>query len=348
VNLLSLLAGLIFGAATTAGSVLVMRRVAIALGFVDRPRPDRFHTTAVPLLGGIACIAGIAASAVAWERLFQAQGWQGQVSGHLFAAAVTGTFGLLLLGLVDDRRNLRPLLKAVLQGIVLAAVLVLWRPDGNLSGPFRSALAWLAAMVLINAWNYLDHADGIFAGVAAVASAALALAWGAFVGEARALGLLWGLCGASLGFLLWNAPPARIFLGDAGSLPLGFLLVLASLAIIDHAAPGGYAAAIAVHFIPVTDMALVSLARIRARRSPFRGGRDHSAHRLSALFGQGGALVLLVLIAALFAGVGLFLGPKHPRTTVGLLLLSSLAFLGGLLGRKPPPPARPPVVPGGR
>jgi len=307
--------------------VPVARKVAVRAGFIDHPRADRFHAEPVPLLGGPACVGGIAAGIAAGAILHHGV-WP---AGSMPAAAAIGTVAFLGLGLIDDRRPIAPLPKAIAEGLILAMALLVWRPHGLLAGPAGIVAAWVGAMALVNAWNYLDHADGIFATASACAAAILSLSWTLDAADPRAAAALAGICGAMLAYLVFNRPPARIFLGDAGSLPIGFLITLACAALVDGARPAFRPAVAAALAIPLADMLLVTIVRLRARRSPFRGGREHTGHRLSARFGPRRAVVIVALASALSGALGLLLGPAHPRlafASIGAFTLIFLVMLG--------------------
>jgi UDP-GlcNAc:undecaprenyl-phosphate GlcNAc-1-phosphate transferase len=270
----------------------------------------------------------------------------GAAAIRLAGAAGIGAAGLLVLGLRDDRRSWSPLSKGIAQGLLLLCVLLLWRPEGRLASWTGLGLAWLCGMVLVNAWNYLDHADGIFASTAAVASAVLAGGLAAGSGWGCASGLMWSFCGAMLGFAVWNRPPARIFLGDAGSLPLGFLLVLAALAVVDSGPPRTVPVAVGAHCVALTDLFLVTIARLRDRRGLFLGGRDHSAHRLTRLLGARATMIVFILGAAGYGAVSYMAGARLPVGVTAILPMICLLLAVTLL-RLPPPAsirtASPPV-----
>jgi UDP-GlcNAc:undecaprenyl-phosphate GlcNAc-1-phosphate transferase len=190
-------------------------------------------------------------------------------------------------------------------------------------------------MVAVNAWNYLDHADGVFATAGSIAAAILATA-ALRISVTPAAAIAAGLCGSLAAYLVWNAPPARIFLGDAGSLPIGFLMVLVSAAIIDR---GGLASAPSVlgsHALPIMDAGLVTFVRLHEGRDPFRGGREHTAHRLIARTGARGALAVVALAGSALGAAGL-LGWGCPIAAIAWI---AAAMVGGaiLLARIPPRP----------
>ncbi len=343
-NLLVPFLSIAASAATTAAAVLPLRRLAQALGFVARPRADRFHERTVPLLGGPACILGLFAAVVLAWKLGAGTPHAAPAEGRLLFAAIAGILGMGALGLRDDRRSLPPLPKAAVEGLVLLAVLWIWKPSGRLAGLVPSSIAWVWAMLMVNAWNYLDHADGIFSATLVVSSAMVAALCGGAVGGWIVPGLLWGLCGAGLGFLSWNKPPARIFLGDAGSLPLGFASILAGLAIIDRVPADLLGAGLAGQALPLSDFLLVTVVRLRAGRSPFVGGRDHTGHRLTLRLGPRGAILAAALAAASLCAFGFFAGFAPAVVAIGAVLLAA-GILALLVGRFPSPDTlRPPTI----
>ena len=316
-------------------------RLARRAGFIAHPRADRYHRSPVPLLGGAAWLVG-AAGAVGLAWLAAPAVAQPAGAGSLLPAVGLGIAGFFLIGLRDDRRALAPLPKAGMQLVVWAAVLAAWRPAGPLAQPAGLALAALAGTVLINAWNYLDHADGVLATVGAISGAVLGLAIGPALGGGPFFALLWAGVGGLLGFLLWNLPPARLFLGDSGSLPIGFLLAFSSLVLIERGGPEARTAAAAAHAIPVADLLLVTLVRLARGANPFRGGREHTGHRLFRALGASRALLLLALCGT---GLGLFAllyGPAHPGAGPALVAcFVATAALALSAVSAPGPPAAP-------
>ncbi|MFB3906833.1 MAG: hypothetical protein ACE15D_00380 [Candidatus Eisenbacteria bacterium] len=275
-------------------------RLAGAIGFLDLPRDDRHHRRAVPLLGGAACLAAAACGLLL--------AGPGGIAGdrRLAAALAAGVLGLFALGLRDDRAALRALPKAAAEAAILAAWIVLLPFEGRLAGlPARGA-ALAAAIVLVNAWNYLDHADGVFAS-ASIGSAALLVA-GAAGAAPDLLPLPLAALGAAAGFLAWNRPPARIFLGDAGSLSLGCLLVSASLLAFDRLPEGRAGFSIAAQAVPLAEMLLVSAVRLREGRNPFLGGCEHSGHRIAARWGAAVAPLPPLLASAALGGIAWLAG----------------------------------------
>lgn len=248
------------------------------------------------MLGGVALMAGMmAALAVASIALDAAT-----------ASVLVAMVLLFALGLTDDRRGVGVLPKLVVQAVA-AAVVVAGGWTLAIESPVWAAVStgfWLVAMV--NATNLLDNQDGAVASVAALAAGAfLVLQPAPSLGSALAGGVL----GGCIGFLIYNAPPARIFLGDAGSLPLGLALGVAGLALHRSIPPERSAAwlvPLLVLMVPILDTTWVSLGRLARGKNPLTSpGTDHLAHRLNAVVGPRGAIVALMmlgLVGALTAG----------------------------------------------
>ena len=262
-----------FGVAGAAALLLtpLAARLARRLRLIDHPKDGRFHREPIPYLGGLAVagalllVGGLAA------------GPSGQLTTILLSAlAVGGT------GLADDWKTVSPFAKLAVE---TAAGLSLWLV-GVRAGFF--GIEWLDLVVTVvwvvavtNSLNLLDNMDGLAAGVSAIAALAffvIAASRNDYLVASFAL----ALSGASLGFLRYNFPPARIFLGDAGSLMLGFLLAAVALK-LDLLGENAFVRAAVPALIlgvPLFDTVLVVLARVRDRRPVYLGGTDHASHRL--------------------------------------------------------------------
>ena len=253
-------------------------RLARATGAVDRPKSDRWHRRETPLLGGVAIVAG----------LLVALGLSDQLSREVLGVAA-GILILFATGVVDDIRGLRPATKLVAQ-IVAAGVLIGmgvragWPENPLLSVP----LTFLWVVGITNALNLLDNMDGLAAGVAAISGLSVAACAALVPGGGAAAAVLVALAvtGAAAGFLPWNRHPARVFMGDAGSLPLGFALAASGL-LATHREAGQLAIVLAAPLlalaVPILDTTLVSIVRKWHGRRISQGGRDHLSHRLVAL-----------------------------------------------------------------
>jgi UDP-GlcNAc:undecaprenyl-phosphate GlcNAc-1-phosphate transferase len=315
------------GAAVAAALAPAAQALARRLDLVDRPKEERWSKRPTPLLGGVALLGGVLAAAAAG----------GLPLGDPRVRAVgAGALLLFAVGLWDDVRGLRPSAKLAAQ-VAAAAVLVLGGVEVELVE--RRILAipltvfWVVGIT--NALNLLDNMDGLASGVGGIAALVLA-ALGASSGVPWLGALALGVAGAALGFLPWNVSPARQFLGDAGSLPLGFLLAAAGI-LGTYREAGNVlvvlAAPVCVLGVPILDTTLVTLARRLHGRKVSQGGKDHLSHRLVALgMGERRAVGILWTVTALFGGVALLVSPSvGPGDSAGPLLLLGLLAAGGAI-----------------
>jgi UDP-GlcNAc:undecaprenyl-phosphate GlcNAc-1-phosphate transferase len=315
----------------------IVRAVARATGYLDHPDERKPHPEPTPLLGGVAVAGAIVAGPLLARAVTHAP-----VSSPSLGVALGGLLSLGL-GLVDDRHPMRPLGKLLGQ-LGVALCLVTW---GGASGfladrPLLAAAAVLAVVAILNAVNFLDAMDGIVSAVAPITAlgfVALALVHGAGID----LALAWGTVGAAAGFLVFNAPPARIFLGDAGSHLLGFVLAALSLQALDASFTLPHLAAVAVLVAyPLFDVVFVVSTRIAARRPIHVGGVDHTTHRLGRICGRWGTLGVIASAVSLSAVLGTWLwGVESSAFAIGVVTCLGLgyAIFGAWLGRTRPTPA---------
>jgi UDP-GlcNAc:undecaprenyl-phosphate/decaprenyl-phosphate GlcNAc-1-phosphate transferase len=302
------------------------RRVALRYGITDRPGNGKLHTRATPYLGGVAIL--LTALVASWFL----PSWTAQGVGILFGAAVVG-----LVGLVDDMRMLGPLPRVMTEVAAASLAFATGARVHLVNDPVDWALtvAWL--VVLTNAFNLLDNMDGA-AGVIASVTAIAVTVTAALGGQVLVAGLAAIVAGCCVGFLIYNWHPARIFLGDAGSLFLGFLL--ASLALELRSTAGHRAVLAAVVLLAGTalfDTTLVVVSRVRAGRSIMVGGTDHTSHRLARLGLPTPAVVVvlaLVTAASCAFGVAVSRGALAPWTVVPLAMVGVVG-LGWLLREDP-------------
>lgn len=322
---------LLAGAAAFCVTLLltpIVRAFAVRSGRVSRPVADRWGRRAVARLGGVALFAGIVASASA------ALPPGGMMTGLLAALSLA-----FLLGLVDDLRQLAPYTKLIGQlliGCLVVAAgirieLVRW---AWLSIPLT--VFWL--VFVMNAFNLLDNMDGLAAGTGAIA--AMFCAWhSAFAGQWVLAGFSAIVCGACLGFLCWNFPPAKIYMGDSGSHVLG--LSLAALALWGswrHSSQlaGILAVPTLVLAVPIFDTCFVTLQRLANRQHPFVGGRDHVSHRLAVLgLSTRQTVVALYAASASLGALSLLTLALRPLAVlvVSAFVLAGVLLLGGYLAR---------------
>jgi UDP-GlcNAc:undecaprenyl-phosphate GlcNAc-1-phosphate transferase len=314
-----------------------MRRVASATGYLDQPEARKPHPEPTALLGGVAIALALLVGLVLARTLFGAPVPMPPV-GVLVGGALS-----LALGMLDDRRPMGPLGKLAGQ-LAAALCLVYWGPDVPLirESPLAAALAIFAVVALLNAINFLDAMDGIVAAVVPITAAGF-LALGLFRGAPIDLALAWGLLGACAGFLVYNSPPARIFMGDAGSHLLGFALAtlaLQSLAEIPLTAPR-LAAVLLLLGYPLFDVLFVVISRVSRGRPIHVGSVDHTTHRLGRRFGPWGALGIIAAAVTLNAALATWIwGCLDPQVAVATVLISGLSYaiFGAWLGRISPTP----------
>lgn len=248
---------------------------------------------------------------------------------------------LHLLGVIDDRRALGPWVKMVVMlGCATAMTLVTRTRLFTFVDPLVGG-AWLSVLVTIlwvglvtNALNFIDNMDGLCAGVTTIASACF-LAATLLHGQWFIAAMLALLLGACLGFLAFNIPPARIFMGDGGSLVVGFTLAFLTVrtTYYDPEAAGGWYGVfmpLAVLAVPLYDFVSVSLVRLSQGRSPFVGDQQHLSHRLVQRgFTKPAAVGLMCSLATITGVSGIILGSLEPwqAILVGLQIIITLLAL---------------------
>ncbi len=336
-------------------SGFLVRALARRLGWMDKPGGRKHHPQPIPTGGGVAVWLGVVlpmGGAFGLAFLLESP-WGSALPGVAVLRGVlpaeirihvpgflsegfrlwTMLAGGILLGCVglwDDRVGLDWRLRLVIQFVVAAIMVALgWRASLFLSGvllPSLISIVWIVA--LINAFNMLDNMDGLAAGVAGIAAVMLAAVM--FLtprpesGEPQLFigGFLLVLAGALLGFLMHNWPRARLFMGDAGSYFIGFVMGLMTLAATftgNSYPPHSVLAPLCVLAIPIYDMATVIMIRLRAGRSPFEGDRSHLSHRLVELGLTPLQAVLTIWLATGTCGLGALL--LHQVDTAGALII---------------------------
>jgi UDP-GlcNAc:undecaprenyl-phosphate GlcNAc-1-phosphate transferase len=256
-----------------------MRRLAIRHRLLDEPRQDGRHRRPTPYLGGVAIAGG-----TVWGVAIAVPTLDPQL------VAIAGTAAIVCaLGLTDDLRPLNPAYRVIVE-CLCASALVAMGVHANLLASAglvgrgvddAGTVAWI--VVLTNSFNLLDNMDGAAAAIALTTSpfmALLALA----TGRPGLAALLIAVSAGSAGFLVHNWPPARIFMGDAGSLFLGYVLATSAVLTCTGASPAPVSADVCalllLTFVAVTDTGTVLVSRGRAGRRWTQGGADHLAHRL--------------------------------------------------------------------
>ena len=261
----------------------LMRKIALAQGVLDRPNSaHKSHKNPVPYLGGVAIIIGVVI--VSYIALISNKFiW----SNFWLATSVLGPAVVMgLVGLWDDLKSLNPLPRFIGQsiaGLVVAIILILNDNIGNPTGitVLDAAITVLWIVGICNSINFFDNLDGGAAGTVAII--AISLTYLAITGDQyfiAALSIV--VAGSTLGFLIWNRAPARIYMGDAGALFLGLLIATLTVRFKPDAdnSAASFAIPLLLLAIPILDTTVAVFSRLRRKVSPFQGGKDHLSHRL--------------------------------------------------------------------
>jgi UDP-GlcNAc:undecaprenyl-phosphate/decaprenyl-phosphate GlcNAc-1-phosphate transferase len=340
-------------------AAFAVRRFGPRWGLVDRPGHRKIHAAPMPTSGGVAIWLGVVLPLVVGQLLlwlilkvqpsslglpvpaFIAPHLSGllEKSVQLWELLAGGTV-LMLLGLIDDRRGLDWRLRILVQTAV-AAVLVSsqdhWRMSLFLDVPWLTGpLSVLWIVGLVNSFNMLDNMDGLSAGVAAIAAAMFAAMMLLIPRPDNSqpqlftAGLLLVIVGSLVGFLWHNRPPARLFMGDAGSYLVGYLLAMATLT-------GTFAGGslpkytvlgpLCVLAVPLYDTATVVLIRLRSGRSPFAGDKSHFSHRLVELGLSKPRAVLTIYLTTATCGLGALLLPQLSAAGAAIVFLMVACIL---------------------
>ncbi len=341
----------------TAGAAFVatplIRRLAVRIGAIDRPSDRKVHPKPTPTLGGLAmwlaCLAGLAAAYLmpAFDEAFE-------LSSEPLGVVLAGT-AIVALGSYDDLRGIA--VPAKIAGQILAGGLLIlagvqlfyfWIPGlGVLSlGPDLAVpltIIWVVAM--INAVNLIDGLDGLAAGVVAIAAAAFfTYAFGSgepiFAGPSPAGLFSVIVAGAALGFLPHNFNPAKIFMGDSGSMLLGLMLAAATISGVGRtdAPTNTDLAALAIPVaipllvlaVPFTDVIWAIARRIRRRKPVYRPDKEHIHHRLLEIgHTHRQAVLLMYLWSALLASLALAITFIRSPALVAMVIVAIAAILVG-------------------
>lgn len=313
--------------------VPMARRVALRLGITDRPAPGKWHRDPTPYLGGTAL--AVAALVVATAATVSTVSAGGERDALLLLGAA---LAVALVGLFDDVATAPVWSRLAVEAAAAVVAFVAGSRFDVGPEPLDLALTVVWVIVVTNACNLLDNVDGALGAVAGASAAAVSTA--ALLADQYLVGgLALAVAGACGGFLVHNWHPARIFMGDAGSLFLGYLLAALTLRLATAVGPFGGAVAAALLVAPALfDTALVVVSRSRAGRSILIGGTDHTAHRLQrAGLGPGTSVGVLVGAAALWSatGVGVARGAVPALLGVAALALPSAPALFLLLRQDP-------------
>jgi UDP-GlcNAc:undecaprenyl-phosphate/decaprenyl-phosphate GlcNAc-1-phosphate transferase len=335
----------VIAALIAGGLTYYVKIVANKLHLVDEPAPRKIHSVAVPRLGGVAIVLAflivLIGYTLATPRLTFSP-YTFWVIDKRLLGVVVGLLILLVVGILDDIRGVKAWKKFIWHVVAAGSVIVggisisyLRLPFGahidltNLQIPIQLfsgtyhfvvwgdllAIFWI--VLVINTLNFLDGLDGLASGISVITALViffLSLSLGQ--GANALLALL--IAGVAFGFLPWNFNPAKIFMGDSGSMALGFLLGVLSII-----SGGKLATAFLVLGIPVLDVGWVILRRLISGKSPFSADKGHIHHRLlTAGLTQRQAVILLYLVASGFGTVAVMAGTQGKiRATILLIIL---------------------------
>ena len=335
----SLLAAFVFSLAC----VPLVRAIAPFLGLVDHPGHRKVHSNPTPMGGGIAVALGIVFPILLilllpdseLQRLMGLKSMLAKLRSdenqfRQIMAILAGGAILFLVGLADDRWNLPWKFRLVAQLSVACGVTAMGvQATVFVSQPwigFMITVLWI--VVLTNAMNFLDNMDALSAGIGLIACllfAGILLTLVPIPNWAVAFGLL--ITAGSLGgFLIWNRPPASIFMGDSGSNLVGFLLATLTVSGTFYQSGGSrhvILAPLCVLAVPLYDFCTVILIRLKHGRSPFRGDKSHFSHRLVDVGLKPAHAVLTIHLATLMTGLGGLLLYKVPDWTGALLVVAT-------------------------
>ena len=309
------------------------RRLAVRLGAIDMPDARRIHATPTPRFGGLAIAAAVLGVAWAARAL---PGPAAQLDPRPLLGLTCASVPILMLGMADDRYNVSPWVKLLVQscaGLALTVfgygIPVLTNPFGPAVelGAFNVPFTVLWVLVVTNAINLIDGLDGLASGVVAIACMALWVA-ARMHADFYVMFICALLIGSCVGFLRWNFPPAKVFMGDTGSQFLG--LTLAAVSLLENR-KGTAAATLLLPLValalPLADSTVAFLRRAKHRQHVFRGDTQHLHHQLlHAGLSVRGALFAMWALCAIFGGVAILL-TWLPRVWSALLVTVLAAVL---------------------
>jgi UDP-GlcNAc:undecaprenyl-phosphate GlcNAc-1-phosphate transferase len=352
-NLWLVLATVVPSFLISLGVVAGVRWLAPRWKLMDKPDARKVHAAPIPLGGGLGIWAGLigcfalgslmvlslSPASLPEELAGYQPGLLAKV-GELWWLLAGGTL-LMLLGLADDRYGLGWKVRLLIEATVAAGVV--FGLELQLTAFIESR--WLTAILsilwivaLINSFNMLDNMDGLSGGVAFLAALILAVMLLGQPDPAHqqpqvfVASLLLVLCGSLLGFLVHNWPPARIFMGDAGSYLVGYWIAVATLLTTytgyRSSQPHAIIAPLCILAIPLYDMTSVILIRLREGRSPFEADRRHFSHRLVELGLSKKQAVLTIYLATMTCGLSSLLLNRTDGVGAGIIVLMVLSILG--------------------
>jgi UDP-GlcNAc:undecaprenyl-phosphate GlcNAc-1-phosphate transferase len=301
---------LFIGALTVAIAMTpVSKWLAPHVGMIAQPRSRDIHTRPVPRMGGIAIVVAVMVALVFLRSQMEIQ----QLVAMIFGAAFVS-----FLGLADDRFTLSAYVRLIAQ---VGAALFIWYSGVRIA---IFSVQWLDMLLTVlwvvgitNAMNFLDNMDGLLAGISVVVSAFF-LVLAVQNGQILVAMLSAALLGACIGFLFWNLNPASVFMGDSGSMFLGFMLacVAIKLRFAGQSLSVSWMVPLIIMALPVFDTTLVFISRLRRGKNPLTTpGKDHTSHRIANHgFTRREAVLVLYLVCAALGIIGLLVASADEAT----------------------------------
>lgn len=322
-NPLLFLPVMIVSFATSLGMTPLARAIALRIGVVDKPNQRKIHQDHKPLMGGLAVVVAVSLSLLLFST---------DSSLREILLILLGVVLLAVTGLLDDRFDLSAKLRLGVQ-VLAACILILAGIRIQLINfPLINeiiTIVWVVA--LCNAVNFLDNMDGLSSGLTAIAATFFMLI-GLTEGLPLVSMLAGALMGATLGFWIYNFNPSSIFIGDMGTLVMGYILATLGIKLEFGSQPLSitWMVPLFVLALPIFDIVLVVFTRISEGRSPGQAGKDHTSHRLMSLgLSQRKTTIILYLFCILNGVIAFFIStiPANNALLLGMIGLASLAVL---------------------
>lgn len=315
----------------TSAFIPFTRFIALRFGIIDKPNQShKTHREPVPYLGGLAIALGSIAVTYGSALLTNFTKQTFLLANTIIVPAVM----MAAIGLLDDIRQLSPWPRFIAQNILAflaAAILIMTNTIGTPSGfiviDFAVTVLWLVGIT--NSINFFDNIDGGASGTIAISSAVLSII-ALSNGQVLIAAMSAVLSGSTIGFLLWNKPPARIYMGDAGALFLGILIATLTIRLDSREELGKLGLAVPVFLlaIPILDTSVAVVKRLYRGISPFQGGRDHLSHRLMRIgLRKQSAVLALWIASALFSILALMISSNVFDMAGGIVLLGALLWI---------------------
>jgi UDP-GlcNAc:undecaprenyl-phosphate GlcNAc-1-phosphate transferase len=279
----------------------LVRKLALKANIIDKPTSRKLHAKPIPNLGGIAIFIGFAIASVCYKPMHET-GW----------VIFLGASLIISLGMLDDIFTLKPWMKLIGQIVVATMTVSLGISIDFLTNPFGGVvcLQWLSMPItvlwivaIINMINLIDGLDGLAAGIAAISACILALV-AIITGQILAAVLTMAIIGACLGFLRYNFSPAQIFMGDVGSMFLGYILaVISIIGVLKSTIAFSLVIPLLIFGIPISDTLYAIIRRFKNGQAIFKPDNGHFHHRLIDLGMSQKQVVLFIYIVSMLLGL---------------------------------------------